>query len=395
VDAFITNPNIGKRLSSKARIILLVLLVSIITILGIGLRVYAATRLPIDYDERVYLETALEYNNFIRDGRWNMLAWSETNSEHPPLYKILYAFGLLSQPRLQILYKKDFVLGSSISQVDAKPWGMVGRNISIAFGGLITLTLALINPLAGLAFAANTLTIKYTSTFFLEALPGFTSFLSVLCYQYWLDAYGGRLRGKGWVWMGLSAGLLGMTAASKYLYAIVGIAMGIDFLRRMARGHIRLSKIGALASWGLLAGAAFFLCDPYLWPHPVARLADSLFFHLQHAEETSFYSAWQPLAWFFNPFPVLFENARPAFLIQPDTVITILALIGLPRLARRKPIYFIWLIIGLVVVFTWPRKWPQYNMLAMIPLCLSSAQGFAWIVDLIRSWAGAGRKHRA
>lgn len=341
------------------------------------------------------METALEYNNFIRDGRWNMLAWSETNSQHPPLYKILYAFGLLSQPRLQTLYKKDFVLGLSISQVDAKPWGMVGRNISIGLGGLTTLVLTLINPLAGLAFATNTLTIKYTSTFFLEALPAFTSFLSVLCYQRWLDELYPGLRGRAWIWLGLSAGFLGVTAASKYIYAIVGIAMSIDYVRRLARGRIQVKKIATLAAWGLLAVVVFFLCDPYLWPHPFARLVDSLFFHFQHAEETSFYSAWQPLAWFFNPYPVLFQSARPAFLIMPDTVITILALIGLPRLVRHKPFYFIWLLLGLVVVFTWPRKWPQYNMLAMVPLCVSCAQGVVWIVKQAKNRAGAVLKRRS
>ncbi|MCJ7621868.1 MAG: hypothetical protein MUO76_00060 [Anaerolineaceae bacterium] len=65
------------------------IIVSII-IISVGLRVHAANTLHIDHDEPAYLDAALEYANYLRNGELNLLFWSDTNYEHPSLYKIIY-----------------------------------------------------------------------------------------------------------------------------------------------------------------------------------------------------------------------------------------------------------------------------------------------------------------
>ena len=91
--------------------------------------------------------------------------------------------------------------------------------------------LAIVNPLAGLFLAVHTFTIKYTSQVMLEALPAFTSLVTVFCYVRYkrkkaIVTSSKRLDG----WLISSAVFLGFTAASKYLYCVVAIAILIDWL---------------------------------------------------------------------------------------------------------------------------------------------------------------------
>ena len=139
----------------------------------------------------------------------------------------------------------------------------------------------------------------------------------------------------------------------------------------------------------MLSLAVFFACDPYLWRQTITHLSESIAYHQNHYLSDEVlklnYPFWQPLVWLSAPFPHFFDNSRTSFLIRPDTLIGLLALAGLPRLLRRQPFYFIWLVTALALLLLYPVKWPQYAMIAITPLCLSAAMGTGWLFDLLKA----------
>jgi hypothetical protein len=69
-----------------------------------------------------------------------------------------------------------------------------------------------------------------------------------------------------------------------------------------------------------------------------------------------------------------------SFLLALDLPISILALIGLPRLFKKYLLFFLWLVLSLAFLLIWQAKWPQYIMLVVTPLCLSASEGFHLII---------------
>jgi hypothetical protein len=363
-------------------------LIVLVALISLALRIFAANRLPINADESIYVNSALEYANYIREGEWKWLAWNTTNYEHPSLNKILYGFLMLGHDPIEKLYDKDVGTFIPIGSTDARPWIITGRYFSVFFGTLAVLLLALIHPLAGLMLGIDTLNIQYTSVMYLEALPLFASFLAVLGYQFFIRSYSPQSGKSDFRWLALSAACLGVTAASKYIYSIAGIAILAHFAFWSIKNKPRPQVIFSLIIWGVLSIAFFFAFNPYLWPHPVERLIDSLSFHLTFSNSINVsqfgYPWWQPFKWFTAMVPGTFASTPAAFLIQFDLGITILALIGLPRLWLRRPLFFIWLLVGLATLLLWPTKWPQYPMIVMVPYSLSAAEGILFLGELIQ-----------
>src|SRR5512143_1082666 len=161
------------------------LAVILIAILAGALRLYAVQRLNVDYDEPVYLSAAVEYSRAMRLGDFKMLAWSEHTYEHPALQKILYGVALLTQPVLERLPDNDLPRLAAIASTEAGRWNIAARHLSVVSGTLAVLALACINPLAGLFLAVDTLSVKYTSEVYLEALPLLTGLLCALAYLKW------------------------------------------------------------------------------------------------------------------------------------------------------------------------------------------------------------------
>ena len=98
------------------------------------------------------------------------------------------------------------------------------RKTSAILGTLEVLALAILDPLAGFLLAIHTFTIKYTSQAMLEALPALTSLLAVIAYDR------SRNSNRSALWLSLSGVALGLTAASKYIYAVVGVAIVLHWL---------------------------------------------------------------------------------------------------------------------------------------------------------------------
>lgn len=369
------------------RIILAICIMGI----GFGLRAYAANSLNIDYDEPTYLEAALEYTNYIREGKYNWIAWNDTNFEHPALYKILYGVVLLSQPPIDNFYDRDLPLHTPMTTAQAAHYGMAGRWLSVILGSVTVGITALLNPAAGYFVATNTSSVKYTSMVYLEALPFLFSLLTILAYsRFFIEARKVSPRKNKLIIYLLASGVfLGVTAASKYLYCIVGLAVLVHAILHLLKNDLQPSYIPWIVGWGLTSILTFFIFNPYLWPHPYERFMASLNFHINYPSTKTViqlnYPWWQPLRWLFQPFKYYNPSPISALILQTDPAIFILAIIGLPRTYKRYLIYFIWLVMGLITLLLWGTKWPQYVMIVMVPYSMAAAQGVATLYDLAKS----------
>lgn len=370
--------------------ILYSIVVIMITLLSFGVRVYAAQRLAVDYDEPVYLGAAVEYAKYIRAGDYKMLAWSENTYEHPALYKILYGVVLLTQTPLEKLPDNDLPRLAPIDTTEAGDWNIAGRYLSVFWGTMAVLILTLANPLAGLFLGVSTLSVKYTSEVYLEALPLLASLLSALAYMNWFNKVrkDASAPQRHMLPLILSAAFLGITAASKYVYSIVGLAIFIHFILAVYQKQIPVRLFFYLAIWGILSVAVFFIFDPYLWPHPISRLMKTIIFHeqFQNSRLVNQYSYpfWQPLRW-LSAFSVYYDLRPPsAFVFNIDTFIFVLAVIGLPRLYQKQRLFFNWLVVGLAFLLVWTTKWPQYTLIILAPFSMAAAEGCVSIWRLIQ-----------
>ncbi len=233
--------------------------IAVVGLIALGLRLYAVPRLNVDYDEPVYLSAAVEYAQAMRTGDLKMLAWSEHTYEHPALQKILYGVVLLTQPEIDRLPENDLPRLAPIADTEAGRWNIAARYLALAWGTLAVLALALLNPLAGLFLAVSTLSVKYTSEVYLEALPLLTGLLCAMAYLRWftLMRQASKRRHPPSAVARPSALLLGMTAAGKYVHAVVGIAIVVHFAAGTAApANCRTRASCTLAGWGSPLAAA-------------------------------------------------------------------------------------------------------------------------------------------
>jgi ABC-type sugar transport system permease subunit len=362
-----------------------VLAVVLIVLLAWTLRWRAVTMLPGDYDEDDYLRAAQQYAALLRTGDWQGFTETNYRPEHPPLAKIVFGFSLLSAPEAPLL--PDRPTTAQPDKFLPKEQLRAARTSGAMLGTLTVALLALVNPLAGLFLAVHGMTIKYVDQVMLEALPALTSLVMVLAYQ---KSRGDALRRP--YWLVFSAVFLGLTAASKYLYCAVGIAILVDWYLDYCRGDALRRPYRAMLLWGLLAIAVFFAANPYLWPDPIGRLKESVFYHVGYSSGASEvqqanFPVWQPLVW-LNTSPYSWHEG--VFLLGLDPLIALFAAFGLVRLWRKERVYALWLGLGLFFLLLWPTKWPQYILMLTVPLSLAAAHGvLALIIQPIQNWWAA------
>lgn len=351
----------------------------IVAAVALALHVRAVERLPIDYDEDDYLAAAQRYAAALRIGDWQWIINYDYNYEHPPLTKLADAAAILPLPSAPLVPERPSTDAPAASLPE--PQFHVVRFVSAAFGTLEVLALAILNPLAGFFLAIQTWQLKYTSQIMLEPLPALTSALAVLLYAK-ARASLPRLRAS---WLALSAVALGLTAASKYVYCIAGLAVLADWLwatapardeGRCIRARSLIRWLAPIFVWGAIAIAVFFLFDPRLWTDPFNRLKQSLQFHLDYAQSQHVRDAgfpfWQPFVWLSGSVPW-----HPGvFVLSIDLYISLLAVLGFRRLWRRKRVFALWLVAALAFLTWWTTKWPQYILILNAPLCLAAAEGF-------------------
>jgi ABC-type sugar transport system permease subunit len=339
------------------------------------LRWRAVSLLPPDFDEDDYLRAAQQYAGLIRSGDWAGFTQVNYRMEHPPLAKIIFGLSILPARDFPVIPDRP-TSASPDAALPREPL-TAARSAGALMGTLTALLLAGVNPLAGAMLAVHAFTIKYDSQVMLEAFPALTSLAMVLGYRQ------GRRPEAGRGWLAASAILLGLTAASKYLYCVAGIAVLADWYLE-GRQDPRLFFRQALP-WAGLALITFFAADPYLWPDPAGRLKESILYHAAYSAgasevERAGFPFWQPLVW-LNMSPAAWHPG--VFVFAPDPFISLLAVFGLVRLWHKERVHALWLGIALLFLLLWPTKWPQYVVTLSAPLCLAAAEGTATI------WAGA------
>jgi sugar lactone lactonase YvrE len=328
-----------------------------IVILAFMLRSWAALRLPLDYDEPVYLEAAQAYAQALRSGDLHALIDYDGNREHPALGKILYAFALLGVGQDADWMVVVYVL----------------RFLSVLFGVLAATLLALFDPLAGGLLAVHTLAVKYTAQIYLEALPHLASIAAVLAL---VRSSGGRDR---WFW--ISALALGVAAAGKFTYLPIVLVLAY-----LAIWEKRL-RWRNLILYGLVAVATFWLLNPTLWREPFSRLFDSLFFHMRYSQgprvELAGYPWHRPLYWISRAEATVWH---PDVFFYPalDGPIFLLALPGLYWEWRERRWVVVWTVTSLLLLLLWPTKWPQYTLVLTPALCLSASSAVRHIYHSLR-----------
>ncbi len=372
-------PQVLKPAGGSVKRALRIFIVTMVVLLALFLRLRAVERLPIDYDEDDYLRAAQQFATAIQSGNWGAFTQLNYRPEHPPLSKIINGFAIAPLPPAPEI--PDLPTTAPPASSLPEPHLTIARLVEATQGVLQVLILALVNPLAALFLAINTWHIKYTSQVMLEALPSLTSLVAVAAYV--------KSNGKWNRWLLLSAVALGLTAASKYMYCIVAIAIVAHWvLAKPPAGSETCGRfLAPLLLWGVIALGVFFAADPYLWLDPINRLRDSVVYHIGYAESQHVrdagYPMWQPLAWLAGSVPW-----HPGvFLISVDVLVSLLAIAGFRRLWQKQNVYALWLIFGLGFLLLWPTKWPQYILMLSVPVALAAADGFqaiAW--EPLRDW---------
>ena len=378
------------RAALRPRVLARVLGVAFVVLVALALRLSAVEGLAIDYDEDDYLHAGEQYAVGIRTGDLGVFLRENYRTEHPPLAKIAYGIALAPlSPAPEI---PDLPTTAAPATSLPEPHLRVARTISAAFGVLAAGALALVSPLAGLALAVSTWDIKYTSQVMLEALPSAFSVLAIVAYLAATRVRPGTRRRR--VLLAGAAAFLGLACAGKYYSGLAGIAIAVHWLWE-SRPSGRWRSPGAIGrwlgppvGWLALAFALFFAADPYLWPDPVGRLADSLLFHGRYAGSDAVAATgwpfWQPLIWLLGADP---WAPGGTYVVAVELLVAILALVGARRLWRQERVVALWFLFAFAFLLAWPTKWPQYVLLLLPPVALAAAHGAeAALLEPLRGW---------
>lgn len=348
-------------------------------IAALSLLVHAqAARLPVDYDEDDYMRGGQILADGIRTGNPAILLQQNYRIEHPQFVKILVAAVMLGREPIQRI--PELAVTANPYELLHRPTLGAVRRMESAFGIAAAVVLATVSPLAALLLTTSTWVIKYTSQVMLESVPLLFSLIGVALYEFARSLASARRRRLANL---LSAIAIGLAVGAKYPYAIAGMAIVVDRLRRARRGE-RL-RIGEAIGWSAVAALAFFAVNPYLWSDPIGRLAASAAYHPAYASseqvQSTGFPMWQQLIWLMQSVP--WHDGQGVFFVKLDAAMLPLALIGVVPLARRRPVYAIWLGLGAAALLLWPTKWPQYLLIIAVPYALSGAAGIALIVRTV------------
>lgn len=332
-------------------------IIPLIVLVGLLIRVWAAWQLPVDFDEPTYMDAGYKYAQMIKNGDINGIIDYGENNEHPPLMKLIYGLTFLALGRGAVWDQALFL----------------SRLVSVFFGTLAVLVLALIDPLAGGFIAVQTLVVKYTSQAYLEALPLFTGLLAILLLK--------RSSSKRDIWFICSAIALGITGAGKYSYfPILFVILYIMIWEKQTR-------LGDIALYLLLSGITFFGFNPYLWHDPINRLVESLSHHAQYAQGTHVqevgYPWYQPFLWVSRSNGFIW-HPEVFFYLGIDGLIFLFALPGIWLDWKTKRWISIWIITSMLTLLFWPTKWPQYTLVVLPAFCLAASTAVIFLYEKLR-----------
>lgn len=360
-------------------------------LIAFGLRTHAADSLSIDFDEDDYLRAGQEFAHLMRTSNWRGFLETNYRPEHPQLAKIMFGLSILRLP------EEPLVADVAITAQPAKslPPRLLdaARGMSVLWGTLTTLLLALMNPLGGFILAIHSFTIKYTSQVMLDGFASLMSTATALTY-YFSKRNSGR---TGNVLLIASAIFLGMSASSKYLHSAVGFAILIDWFMIARENHAVKKFFRNAFAWGLLAILVFALCNPFYWANP----GESIRVTLEAVTATTTnpnveranLPSWQQLKWLSTSVPLSWS--RDAFPVRLDGLIFAFAIFGIAGTWRKNRFIAIWLLVDVFLLFIWRTKWPQYILVATAPLSFVAAEGIKATAANIADWWRSRQTRRA
>jgi hypothetical protein len=357
------------------RRLLTILLASCVMLLALVPRLSVFSNLPLDGDEHIYVPAGAHYSEAILSGDWSEIVHFQGNAEHPIFVKLLYGSAMAASRWFD----------GAWSDLES------ARAVSVAASMLLVALLTSFNPMGAALLAIHSIEIKYSSEAYLEAIPALTAALAVIAFERSRsddtparsDTLPALLRGRrDKRWLYVSAVLLGITAASKYIYAIAGFAIALFLIWEYRRRPVYILL------YGLIAFGVFFLADPILWPDPIRRLLASLAFHEQ-ASQSEFVLSYNRPWWWQVTFLSRLAEWNPGIpYFSPDTFTFFAGFLGLVSLARRSKVYLAWFCAALLFLLLWSTKWEQYSLTLITPLSMSAGYGLtdalAWIGGKIR-----------
>lgn len=332
------------------------LIVIILFLISAGiLRAIESHNIRGEWDEDDYMIPAAEFRRTLEDQNWDGITNINQNREHPVLVKFLYGLTIDTEeleefPTTIQRFERHRIPEDSLQRA---------RWQSVLAGTATVGLLAIVNPLAGILLSLNSIHLHFTSVAYLDAVPVLMTLLMALFYQ----------RGKLW-W---SALCFGAGVAAKYPYAIVGVAL---------LGHAlfyRHYSVRRLFMWGLLSISIFTVLMPYLWPAPIDRLENQFTYHQDYAQSRSEeYRFDKPLTFLANSrrYMLSYHIVAPRAI---NTILLIVALIGIIPLLKTRSFYGWWLVIGLIFLMLWRSQWIQHTMTIIVPYTVSMAAGLKWI----------------
>lgn len=326
-----------------------------IVLISIALHAWSIWQLPIDFDEPVYIQAGKDYSRFIAQGSiGGILEYSE-NREHPPLVKLLYSIPFLFSTR----YPGDsFYLYAT-------------RCISAIFGVLAVAVIARKNLWAGFLFALHSMTLKYTSQAYLEALPMLMAILTLIL----LDK--ASIQRRKYLW--LSAICFGITGAAKYPYLAIILVILFIFLQK------KEFTIGEVILYFGLSLIVFFILNPNLWRNPIEELGSIINFHTAYSQsahvQVSNYQWYQPLNFISTSVQ---WHPQVFFFFTSDEFTFWIAMVGIYFEVKEKKWEAVWFLTGLFVLLMWPTKWPQYTLLITPALALIAGNTISRAIRWIR-----------
>lgn len=333
-------------------------IILVIVLLAAVLRLWAAWQLPLDADEPVYLKAGSDYASLIKSNDLAGILNYEGNREHPVLVKLVYAVPyLIFEPKFGSMAELYF-----------------NRVVSVVFGTLAVLVLALIDPLAGAFLALDSMVIKYTSEVYLEAIPLCFSLFSIYCILR------SRWEGSSPVWFWISAFALGVAGAGKYLYVFAGIPILVLLIRDR-------EKFSRMALFAVVALAGFFAFNPILWLDPLNRLWQSVTYFARYTQGSDViranYPWYQVVNWISAPVP---WHANVFFFPTSDVLIFLFLFLGILRAVKEQLWALVWMGVVFLVLLFYPTKWPQYTLTLIPAMSLMASLGVKVIVDRIKAF---------
>lgn len=358
---------------------------AIALILGGWQRAVAVHGLPPDFDEMVYLPAAFHYRQLAREGNWGGIPAHAENLEHPPMVKLMFAgqLALVDAP------EPDFakVTVGRPTPEEAKPAFHSTRWLSWVFGMGQLIAVGIVHPIGALGLSVSTYHAKYTAQAYLEAVPGLFAILAVLLFEraFRRRSQDDLQRQVHPAYLLGAAVLLGLATAGKYPYGLVVTLALAPFFVLWGRGHFKW-----WAAFAAVALVAFFLADPFLWVDPVGRFQESVGFHFGYSQSEHVKKQgdpwWKPVYWLTRSEPFKWHQGV-FFTTWADWALLPLAFAGLGRAFRVRPVFASWMVAGLLFLFVWPTKWPQYILLILPAVAVCAGLGVeSLLLRFIRPW---------